>query len=55
MTWNPSDLVVDEPVQIEEPEPLFVKNENFEPIKFKPVNNYLTHSSIIKTDVHVHY
>jgi hypothetical protein len=36
---KPSDLVTDELVQIKEPKPLLVKNANFEPIKFKLVNN----------------
>jgi hypothetical protein len=52
---NLSDLVADEHVQIEKPKPLLVENANFEHVKFEPVNNYLTHGSIIRIDVLVHY
>jgi len=52
---NHDDLVIDEHVQIEELEPLFVENANFEHVKFEPVNNYSTHGSIIGTNVPIHY
>jgi hypothetical protein len=52
---NHNDLVIDKPTMTEEPEPLPIENENFEPIKFELVNNYLTNGSIIGTNVHVHY
>jgi hypothetical protein len=52
---NPSDMVVDEHVQIEELEPLLVENANFEHVKFEPVDNYLTHGSITGTNVPIHY
>jgi hypothetical protein len=52
---NLSDLVVDEHVQIEEPEPILIENENFKPVKFELVNNYLTHGSIIGTNIPIHY
>jgi len=52
---KPNDLVTNEPIQTKKPKPLPIENENFEPIKFEPVNNYLTHGNIIGTCVHVHY
>jgi hypothetical protein len=52
---KPNDLVTNEPIQTKKLEPLPIENENFEPIKFEPINNYLTHGSIIRTNVHVHY
>ncbi len=52
---NLSDLVVDEPIQIEEPKPLLVENAKFEPVKFEPINNYSTHGGIIGIDVFFHY
>jgi hypothetical protein len=52
---NLSDLVIDEPIQTSELEPLFVENEKFGPIEFESINNYLTHGSIIGINVLVHY
>ncbi len=50
---KPSDLVIDEPIQIEIFEPLFLENENFKPIEFEPINDTLTHGNVTKIDVHV--
>ncbi len=52
---NPSDLVIDEPVQTKEPELIPIENANFEFIEFESVNNYLTHGNIIGTYIHVYY
>jgi hypothetical protein len=52
---NPSDLVVDEHVQTKETEPILFENANFEPIKFKLINSYLTHGNITGTNVSIHY
>ncbi len=48
-------MVIDEPIQIEILEPLLVENEYSKHVEFEPVNNYLTHGSIIRADVLVHY
>jgi hypothetical protein len=47
-------MVTNEHVQIEKLEPLFVENENFELVEFEPINNYLTHGSIIGTYLPIH-
>jgi len=52
---NLSDLIVDEHVKKKELEPLFVKNANFELVKFELVNNYSTHGNITRTNVPTHY
>lgn len=44
---KPNDLAIDEPIQIEEPEPLLVEYENLQPVGFE-------HGNII-TNVLVHY
>ncbi len=44
-----SDLVIDEHVQTKELEPLLVELEDFQLIKFEPINNHLTHGSIKRT------
>ncbi len=43
---KPSDLVTNEPIQTRKLEPLFVELEEFQPIKFEPVCNYLTLDNI---------
>jgi hypothetical protein len=48
-------LITDELVQTKEPKPLPVGLEDLQHVEFEPVNNYLTHGSIIKTNVLVHY
>ncbi len=48
---NFNDLVNDELVQTQELEPLPIKIANSKPIKFEPLNNYLTHGNIIGTYV----
>jgi hypothetical protein len=45
---KPSDLVIDELVQIEE-------LEDLQRVGFERVNNYLTHGNIIGTYVPIHY
>jgi hypothetical protein len=52
---NPSYLVINEVVQTKKLEPLHVENEDYEPIEFELINNYLTHGSIIGTNVPIHY
>ncbi len=47
---KPNDLVTDEPIQTKELEPLHV-----EPVEFELVNNALTHNSIKRTYVPIHY
>jgi hypothetical protein len=51
---KPIDLVTNKLVQTKEPEPLPIKREYSQPIKFEPVNNLLTHGSIKSTNVLVH-
>jgi hypothetical protein len=48
-------MVINEPVQTDKPKPVLVENENFELVKFKQINNYLTHGSIIRTYLPIHY
>jgi hypothetical protein len=50
-----NDMVTNEHIQPKELEPLPIEREDFQPTKFEPVDNYLTHGSIIGTDVLVHY
>ncbi len=52
---NPSDLIIDEHVQITKLEPLPIENENYKIVEFEQVNNYLTHGNIFGTYVFVHY
>ncbi len=52
---KPSDLVIDEPVQIEEHAPLPTELKDFQLVEFELVNNHLTHGTIKRIDVHVHY
>jgi hypothetical protein len=52
---NPSDLVIDEPIQTKELKPLPIENANFEHVEFELLNNYLKHVNIIGTYVLVHY
>ncbi len=47
-------MVIDEFVQIDEHEPLPIEFEDFQPIGFEPVNNYLTHGTI-GINVFAHY
>jgi len=52
---KPNDLIIDEFVQTKEPKPLPIELEDFQHVEFESINNYLTHGSIIKIDVHAHY
>jgi hypothetical protein len=48
-------LIIDELVQTKEPKPLPIELEDLQHVEFESVNNYLTHGSITRIDVHVHY
>jgi hypothetical protein len=50
-----NDLFIDEPIQTKGPEPLPIELEDLHPIEFKPINNHLTHGSIKRTYMPVHY
>jgi hypothetical protein len=50
-----SGLIINEPIQAMELEPLPTELEDLQPIEFELVNNYLTHGNIIGTHVLVHY
>ncbi len=52
---KPSDLAIDELVQIRKLEPLLVEHEDPQLVEFEPVNNHLTHGNIKGTYVYVHY
>jgi hypothetical protein len=52
---KPSDLIINELVQTREPDSLPIKLEGFQPVKFEPICNYLTPSSIKGTNVLVHH
>jgi hypothetical protein len=52
---KPSDLVMDDPIQTKELEPLPVELKDFQPIEFKTINNHLTHGSVKGTNVTIHY
>jgi hypothetical protein len=52
---NFNDLVTTKHIQPKELQPLPIQPEDFQLIKFEPINNYLTHGSIIGIDVLVHY
>jgi hypothetical protein len=49
-----SDLVTDELVQTKELEPLLIEHEEFQPIKFEPICNYLTPNSMKRAYVPAH-
>jgi len=36
-----NDLVMDDPIQTKEREPLLVEPKDFQPVEFKPINNHL--------------
>jgi hypothetical protein len=48
-------LIIDELVQTKEAKPLPIELEDLQHVEFEPVNNHLTHGSIIRIDVHAHY
>ncbi len=48
-------MITNDLVQTKEPEPLLVELEDLPHVEFELINNYLTHGSIIKIDLHVHY
>ncbi len=48
-------MVIDELVQIKKPKPLPIKPKDFQHVEFESANNHLTHGSIKKIDVLVHY
>jgi len=52
---KPNDLLMDEPIQTRELEPLLVELENFQHVEFEPICNYLTHANIKGTYVLVHH
>jgi hypothetical protein len=52
---KPNDLVMDEPIQTRVLEPLLVEPEEFQPIEFEPICNYLTLSNIKRTYVPIHH
>jgi hypothetical protein len=50
---KPSDLVINEPIQGKEFEPLPVELEDLQNLEFESINNPLTHGNIKGKDVHV--
>jgi hypothetical protein len=52
---KPNDLVMDDPIQTKELEPLPNEPKDFQPVEFKPINNHLTRGSVKGTNVPIHY
>ncbi len=52
---KPGDLVTDEPIQTKERIPLPIELKCFQLVRFKPISNHLTPSSIKTIDVFIHH